>query len=523
MMKRFLTIFLTLALLFGLFALPAGASSATLDTAAKKAAAFAVSSVPHPGAGDDWAVIGAVRGSFDIPEHWTDSYYRAIAARLQETNGVLSKTRLTEYARVILGLTAIGENPRNVAGYNLLAPLADYDAATQPGVTSAAYVLLALDCGDYEIPTVEEGKTQATRPMYVDFMLGRQLSDGGWAIGSEEADPDVTAMVLQALAPYQESTPVKNAVTLGVTRLSALQNDDGGYSSWGYTSSESCSQVVLTLCTLGISMDDSRFVKNGKSVLDKLLTYQLPDGSFCHDDSFDAYATMQALCALTAADRQAGGKSAFFTMTDVQKMTHTPQSGVTAHTSRLAETPAFTDTKGIAAQQAIETLAAYGVLNGMTKTTFEPAANLTRAQFAKIVVGALNLTPEYRGTFKDVVQSAWYAPYVDTAAAYGIVNGVGDGKFNPDGAITVQEAAAMTARAASLCGMDPVVEHPDTVLRAYTDASRVSSWAKPSMAYCAASGLWAQGASALTPTRQITRGEIAQMLCGLLLSANLLQ
>ena len=523
MMKRFLTIFLTLALLLGLFALPAGASSATLDTAAKKAAAFAVSSVPHPGAGDDWAVIGAVRGGFDIPEHWTDSYYRAIAAKLQETDGVLSKTRLTEYARVVLGLTAIGENPRNVAGYNLLAPLADYDAATQPGVTSAAYVLLALDCGNYKIPTVEEGKTQATRPMYVDFMLGQQLSDGGWAIGSEEADPDVTAMVLQALAPYQESTPVKNAVALGVTRLSALQNDDGGYSSWGYTSSESCSQVVLTLCALGISMDDSRFVKNGKSVLDKLLTYQLSDGSFCHDDSFDAYATMQALCALAAAVRQAGGKTAFFTMTDVSKHIHTPQSGVTAHTSRLAETPAFTDTKGIAAQQAIETLAAYGVLNGMTKTTFEPAANLTRAQFAKIVVGALNLTPEYRGTFKDVAQSAWYAPYVDTAAAYGIVNGVGDGKFNSDGAITVQEAAAMTARAASLCGMDPLVEHPDTVLRAYTDASRVSSWARSSMAYCAASGLWAQGASALTPTRQITRGEIAQMLCGLLLRANLLQ
>lgn len=523
MMKRFLTIFLTLALLLGLFALPAGASSAALDTAAKKAAAFAVSSVPHPGAGDDWAVIGAVRGGFDIPEHWTDSYYRAIAAKLQETDGVLSKTRLTEYARVVLGLTAIGENPRNVAGYNLLAPLADYDAATQPGVTSAAYVLLALDCGNYKIPTVEEGKTQATRPMYVDFMLGQQLSDGGWAIGSEEADPDVTAMVLQALAPYQESTPVKNAVALGVTRLSALQNDDGGYSSWGYTSSESCSQVVLTLCALGISMDDSRFVKNGKSVLDKLLTYQLSDGSFCHDDSFDAYATMQALCALAAAVRQAGGKTAFFTMTDVSKHIHTPQSGVTAHTSRLAETPAFTDTKGIAAQQAIETLAAYGVLNGMTKTTFEPAANLTRAQFAKIVVGALNLTPEYRGTFKDVAQSAWYAPYVDTAAAYGIVNGVGDGKFNSDGAITVQEAAAMTARAASLCGMDPALEHPDTVLRAYSDASRVSSWARSSMAYCAASGLWAQGASALTPTRQITRGEIAQMLCGLLLRANLLQ
>lgn len=212
----------------------------------------------------------------------------------------------TEYARVILGLTAIGENPRNVAGYNLLAPLADYDAATQPGVTSAAYVLLALDCGNYKIPTVEEGKTQATRPMYVDFMLGRQLSDGGWAIGSEEADPDVTAMVLQALAPYQESTPVKNAVTLGVTRLSALQNDDGGYSSWGYTSSESCSQVVLTLCTLGISMDDSRFVKNGKSVLDKLLTISSPTAA----SATTTASTRTQPCRRSARLRQQSGRRA---------------------------------------------------------------------------------------------------------------------------------------------------------------------------------------------------------------------
>ena len=75
----------------------------------------------------------------------------------------------------------------------------------------------------------------------------------------------------------------------------------------------------------------------------------------------------------------------------------------------------------------------------MTKTTYAPDAGLTRAQFAKIVVGSLGLTPEYRGTFKDVAEAAWYAPFVDTAAAYGIVNGVGDGKFHPDGAITVQD------------------------------------------------------------------------------------
>lgn len=162
-------------------------------------------SCPTRAPADDWAVISVVRGGFDAPENWTDSYYRALAGKVLSTGGVLSKTRLTEYARVILGLTAIGEDPANVAGYHLLAALSDYDAATQPGVTSAAYVLLALDCGNYEIPKTEAGKTQATREMYVDFMLGKQLSDGGWAIGAEEADPDVTAMVLQALAPYQST------------------------------------------------------------------------------------------------------------------------------------------------------------------------------------------------------------------------------------------------------------------------------------------------------------------------------
>lgn len=522
-MKRFLSVFLTLALLAGLLAVPVLAADTALDTAYKNAASFAVSQIAHPGYGDDWAVLGVVRGGAQTPERWTDSYVRAIAEKLLAQDGVLSQTRLTEYARVILGLTSLGVDPTNVAGYDLLQPLSDYDAATKPGVTSAAYALLALDAGNYAVPTAEEGKTQATRAMYVDFMLGQQLPDGGWNFGMEYGDPDVTAMVLQALAPYQSNTAVKNAVTLGVECLSKLQNDDGGYSSWGYESSESCSQVVLTLCALGIKLDDSRFVKNGKSVLDKLLSYQLADGSFCHEDTYDAYATMQALCALSAAVRQTAKKTAFFVMTDVKRAALTPQSGVSAHTSRVAGAPSFTDTENHANKQAIETLAAYGVVNGMTKTTFAPNASLTRAQFAKIVVGSLGLSPEYRGTFNDVAESAWYAPYVDTAAAYGIVNGVGGGKFNPDGRITVQEAAAMTARAAALCGIDTALKDADAALAAYKDASGVASWARSSVAYCAASGLWACGETALTPTRQITRGEISQMLCGLLLTANLLQ
>ena len=131
-MKRFLSVFLTLALLAGLLAVPALAADTALDTAYKNAASFAVSQIAHPTYGDDWAVLGTVRGGAETPERWTDSYVRAIAEKLLAQDGVLSQTRLTEYARVILGLTSLGVDPTNVAGYDLLQPLSDYDAATNP-------------------------------------------------------------------------------------------------------------------------------------------------------------------------------------------------------------------------------------------------------------------------------------------------------------------------------------------------------------------------------------------------------
>ncbi len=148
---------------------------------------------------------------------------------------------------------------------------------------------------------------------------------------------------------------------------------------------------------------------------------------------------------------------------------------------------------------------------------------MTRAQFAKIVVSGLGLDAEYRGTFLDVPATAWYAPFVDTAAAFGIVTGVGNGKFNPDGTITVQEAAAMIARAAALCGLDTAVSVPAAVLSGYRDSAQADTWAKSALAYCAASGLWASGSDTLSPKRPILRCEIAQILYDLLLSAELLQ
>ena len=266
--------------------------------------------------GSEWLVLALARSGRDVP----DSYYDSVVKAVQSAKGQLSDKKSTEYARTILALTAIGKDPTDVGGYDLLARLADMDDVTYQGINGAIFALLALDSGKYDVPAAAEGGTQVTRDGLVAYILAQQLSDGGWALSGTSADPDVTAMALQALAPYRTGDEtVDAAVDKGVQLLSDMQLSDGGYSSWGTLNSESCAQVLIALATLGIDpVSDSRFVKNGLTVLDALLAYAV-SGGFRHtvDGEADAIATEQALCALTAYARLLDGKTALYDMTDV--------------------------------------------------------------------------------------------------------------------------------------------------------------------------------------------------------------
>lgn len=266
--------------------------------------------------GSEWLVIALARSGRDVP----DSYYDSVVKAVQSAKGQLSDKKSTEYARTILALTAIGKDPADVGGYDLLAGLADMDDVTYQGINGAIFALLALDSGKYDVPAAAEGGTQTTRDGLVAYILAQQLSDGGWALSGTSADPDVTAMALQALAPYRTGDEtVDAAVDKGVQLLSDMQLADGGYSSWGTLNSESCAQVLIALATLGIDpVSDSRFVKNGLTVLDALLAYAV-SGGFRHtvDGEADAIATEQALCALTAYARLLDGKTALYDMADV--------------------------------------------------------------------------------------------------------------------------------------------------------------------------------------------------------------
>ncbi len=115
------------------------------------------------------------------------------------------------------------------------------------------------------MPYNADAQIHATREMYVEKIINSQLDDGGWSLlGSGESDVDVTAMALQALSNYTDNSEVSNCVNKAISFYRQVKNKNGGYSSWGTENSESCAQVIVALCELGISPLDERFEKNGK-------------------------------------------------------------------------------------------------------------------------------------------------------------------------------------------------------------------------------------------------------------------
>ena len=266
--------------------------------------------------GSEW--LAAALGGYELEEDdsWREEYGRAMEAKAAECGGVFNQRRYTEQSSCIIGLTAAGYDASAFCGYDLTLPLGDYDTVLMQGLSGAVWALIALDCGEYEVPDAPEGAVQATREMYVDYILSRQLSDGGFDFSGDRADPDMTAMALGALAPYSEREDVAQAIDSGVECLAKLQNDDGGFSSYGAANTESCAQVLIALTRLGIKADDERFVKNGATILDKMLTYQKKDGSFIHTDGGegDAMSTEQALAAIVSCLRQSAGEPDIYTM-----------------------------------------------------------------------------------------------------------------------------------------------------------------------------------------------------------------
>lgn len=276
-----------------------------------------------PTAGNEWRVLGLARAG-KITSELSDGYYSSLESYVKEIDSAkLDSRKSTENSRVILALSAIGKDATDVAGYNLLEPLADYDFVTWQGLNGPVFALIAFDTYSYEIPTASEGVTQTTREKLINYILENQLENGGWTFFGSTADPDMTGMAIQALAPYySKNADVKAAVDKALDVLSASQQENGGVASWGTVNVESCAQVLTALASLGIDADtDERFIKNGNTLVDAIMEFSVENG-FAHvkDSGYNQMATEQAYYALVSYNRVKNGKTSLYDMSDVKNL-----------------------------------------------------------------------------------------------------------------------------------------------------------------------------------------------------------
>ncbi|SBW04870.1 conserved exported hypothetical protein [uncultured Eubacteriales bacterium] len=546
--QRGLGFLLAAALLVGVSA-PAHAavSDDTLASAVDDAAAYMYKTVKSPQVGSiggEWAVLGLARSGYEVPKEYYQDYYATVEAYVKACGGILHTKKYTEYSRVIVALSSIGKDARNVAGYDLTKALGDFEKTIWQGINGPIWALIALDAGSYPMPQNPGAATQATRQMYVDEILSRQLADGGWSLNgvggaATPSDPDITGMALQALAKYQDQSAVAKATQDALACMSKMQGTDGGFSSWGNANLESSVQMLVALCELGVSIDDSRFVKNGKTILDNVMSFYRAGAGFLHTldgSGSNQMATEQGFYALAAVQRGRAGKNSLYRMGDALSIpdavsaSATKGAGLGGKHADVKTMPVtapgktFADIVSSPNITAIEALATRGIINGKSNGNFDPEGSMTRSEFAKIVVVALGLPPGANDKFPDVAVAAWYASYVGAANAYGIVNGGSDGSFNPLGTISRQETAVMAANAAKLCGMDITMDTGAVrdMLSQFPDYTASAAWAQPALAFCYREEILSQGDADIRPTEPVTRGEVAQMLFNLLDSANLL-
>ncbi len=270
--------------------------------------------------GGDWSVLCLARGEYEgTGKEYYDSYLKRAESSIKQlsessgkNNGALHRSKSTENSRIILTLGSIGSDPRNINGIDLVKPLEDLEWVKKQGINGVIYALIAVDSCSYPYPDDLHEKL-------IEMILQNQLSDCGWSLDNASADPDITAIAIQALSKYTYRPEIKEAVEKGLTCLSSLYIRY--FENENIRNSETLSQIITacTCCKTDPGRDPA-FIYNGISVLNELLSYYDPEASgFRHIKSgnSNSMATDQALMALISYDRMLKDKPGIFNMNEI--------------------------------------------------------------------------------------------------------------------------------------------------------------------------------------------------------------
>ena len=366
-----------------------------------------------------------------------------ITKKLKESDGYFRK--ITDYERYVLTIEALGGDPTNIGGYDLIEKIYNNERMTMQGTNGLIFALIALDSGNYQVPSTAKWN----REKILADILTNQNKDGGFTlVNGDASDVDITAMAISSLVNYKDIRPeVKTTIDKAVNWLSSVQQASGGFIADGKENSESASQVIIALASADIDPQGPSFTKANGNVVENLLSYQSKDGGFANlkNEKSNQIASEQALLALLALDHYSKNLPSIyqFANQEIEKEVAT-------------SIPDFADVDQISdyALQSIYDVFDKGVMVGVGKNPlrFAPKQNLTRAQFTAILVNLLEgeVSEQSNIVFKDVLPGQWYYNVVMKANELGIVRGTSNTTFSPNDPITREQVAVILARAFDL-------------------------------------------------------------------------
>lgn len=264
----------------------------------------------------DWYILGMARlyDNYDFSR-----YADALSMKIAEIKASAdpASVTVTDLHRMALTLTAAGGDPADLIEYSTynrgsVAPL------DKQGVTGPLWALITLDSMQQDVPEA----SYYSREEIIRMILDDEKDGGGFALTGPAADPDITAMAVQALAPYYNRTDpgfsVRDAVDRALTKLSQLQEETGDFSSWGNRNAQTGAQVMLALSCMDIDpQTDQRFIKNGNTLMDGLLLYRMQDKGFANTfpaERSNSKTSEQVLYTFAALLRQMSGKRHLYDM-----------------------------------------------------------------------------------------------------------------------------------------------------------------------------------------------------------------
>ena len=252
--------------------------------------------------GNEWLVYALIQGNKEISTSQKNAYYESVKTEVKTWN---ASQKPTDIERTALALVRLGKDITDIDGVDLAAMIYNSSRLTY-GSNELAYALLALDAANITIPS----DAKWSRADMIDELLKFQNENGGFGLtDSETPSVDMTAMVLQALAPYKNRAAVKEAIDNALTYLKDQMQDD-----FGYGTSESTAQVLLALTVLGIdpTSTEAGFGTSDFNMITNLIKYQKDDGGFSHNVNDTKSQEMSTVQVLEALDSYRIGKTTYW-------------------------------------------------------------------------------------------------------------------------------------------------------------------------------------------------------------------